>query len=53
MAGVFRAQGEYEKALEYYGKAQAIRERVFGTEHPDTARTYNNMAGVFYARGKY
>ena len=53
MAGVYKAQGEYEKALEYYGKALAIRERVLGTDHPDTAATYNNMALVFRAQGEY
>ncbi len=53
MAGVFWAQGDYEKALSYYGKALAIKERVLGTEHPSTATTYNNMAGVFWAQGDY
>ena len=46
MAGVYNNQGNYEKALEYFGKALAIRERVLGTEHPDTAVTYNNIASV-------
>ena len=53
MAGVFQAQGDYEKALEYYGKALAIRERVLGTGHPDTAVTYNNMAVVYEDQGDY
>ena len=47
------AQGDYAKALEYYGKALAIRERVLGTEHPSTATTYNNIAGVYQAQGDY
>ena len=51
MAGVYHAQGDYEKALEYYGKALAISERVLGTDHPDTATTYNNTAGVYHAQG--
>ena len=53
MAGVYEDLGEYEKAMEYYGKALAIRERVLGTEHPDTAATYNNMANVYYYQGDY
>ena len=53
MAMVYTDQGEYEKALEYYGKALSIRERVLGTEHPATATTYNNMAVVFRAQGDY
>ena len=53
MAGVYNNQGNYEKALEYFGKALAIRERVLGTEHPDTAVTYNNIASVFRTQGEY
>ena len=53
MAGVYEDQGDYEKALEYYGKALAIRERVLGTGHPDTAVTYNNMALVYSNQGDY
>ena len=53
MAGVYQAQGEYEKALEYYGKALEIVESVFGSDHPNTATTYNNMAGVYQAQGEY
>ena len=53
MAGVYYAQGDYEKVLEYLGKALAIRERVLGTGHPDTATTYNNMAVVYHAQGDY
>ena len=41
------------KALEYYGKALAIRERVLGTEHTYTAMTYNNMASVYSDQGDY
>ena len=53
MALVFREQGEYGKALEYYGKALGIRERVLGPENLSTATTYNDMAGVFYEQGEY
>lgn len=42
-------QGDYEKALDFYFKALAIREKVLGTEHPDTAISYNNI-GVAYDR---
>jgi tetratricopeptide (TPR) repeat protein len=50
---VYRAQGDYAKALEYNGKALAIRERVLGKEHPSTAKTYNNMALVYRDQGDY
>lgn len=53
LAGVYREQGEYEKALEYYGKALDIRENVLGSEHLDTASTYNNVAGVYLDQGNY
>ena len=53
MAVVYHAQGDYGKALEYYGKALAIVERVLGTGHSDTATTYNNMAVVYHAQGDY
>jgi tetratricopeptide (TPR) repeat protein len=46
-------QGDYCKALEYNQKALTIREKVQGTEHPDTATTYNNMALVYQAQGDY
>ena len=53
MAVVYKAQGDYEKALEYYDKALKVRERVLGSGHPSTATTYNNMAGVYQAQGDY
>ena len=53
IAWVYEAQGDYAKAMEYYGKALAIRERVVGAEHPDTATTYNNIGGVYCAQGEY
>ena len=43
----------YGSALEYYNKALAIREKVFGKEHPSTATTYNNMAFVYDEQGDY
>ena len=53
MARVYETQGEYEKALEYYGNALKAVESVLGSDHPDTAATYNNMAGVYQAWGEY
>ena len=34
-------------------RALAIREEVLGPEHPDTATSLNNLAGLYYAQGKY
>ena len=53
MAVVYQDQRDYEKALEYYGKALDVKERVLGSDHPSTATTYNNMAGVYKAKGDY
>ena len=53
MALVYQDQGDYEKALEYNGKALDVRERVLGSGHPDTAATYNNMAVVYQEQGDY
>ena len=30
-----------------------ISESKLGKDHPDTATTYNNIAGVYYAKGDY
>jgi tetratricopeptide (TPR) repeat protein len=46
-------QGDYVKALEWYYKALAIREKVLGAEHPSTATTYNNIAVVYFDEGKF
>ena len=53
IAGVYQAQGDYTKALEYYKKALEIREKVLGPEHPDTATVYNNIALVYGGQGDY
>ena len=43
----------YREALIYAEKANEIYERVYGTEHPETATTYNNIAGVYQNQGDY
>ncbi len=45
--------GEYEKALEYYFKALAIREKTLGKEHPSTATSYHNIGALYYTKGDY
>jgi tetratricopeptide (TPR) repeat protein len=39
--------------MEYHLKALAIRERVLGTEHPDTATSYNNIGVTYKSMGDY
>ena len=50
---VYKAQGDYPKALEYYGKALSIIERVLGKDHPSTAIDYNNIGSVYDDQGDY
>jgi hypothetical protein len=36
-----------------FRRALAIREKVLGPDHPDTAQSINNLALVLYAKGDY
>jgi tetratricopeptide (TPR) repeat protein len=53
VGSIYDSKGDYEKALEYYNRALAIREKVFGTEHPDVATSYNNIGNIYYSQGDY
>lgn len=44
---------KYKKAEGLYRKMLHISERVLGEEHPDTATSYSNLAGVYGYQGKY
>lgn len=50
---VFSYFAEYDTAMGYYQKALKIRERILGTEHIDTAMSYNNVGTVYDAKGEY
>ncbi|HEY0604685.1 MAG TPA: FxSxx-COOH system tetratricopeptide repeat protein [Herpetosiphonaceae bacterium] len=45
--------GVYDEAQGYLEHAVAIRQRVLGGDHPDTARSLSNLANVFYGHGQY
>ena|GEM_PF-1325552 len=49
----FYHNGKYKEAFECYQKALTIQEEVLGPEHPDTAKTYNDIAGVYFNRGEF
>ena len=53
LASAYYAQGDYAKALEWFEKALAIREKVLGKESPSNATTYNNIALVCDKQGDY
>ena len=50
---VYTKHGRYDKALRYYKRALAGKEKCLGVDHPDTLATVNDMALVFQAQGQY
>ena len=52
-AGQYRhyALAAYAEARPLYERALAIREKVLGAEHPDTATSLNNLAALLQAQG--
>ncbi|KPQ32078.1 MAG: TPR repeat [Phormidesmis priestleyi Ana] len=53
-AGFFLAsQGRYEEAEPLYVKALEIRKAELGERHPDTARSLDNLAGLYRSHGRY
>jgi len=53
IAEVYRAQGAYEKALQYYEEALDIRREKLGDRHPSVATTLNNIGWVHRNREDY
>ena len=53
IGNVYNSQGQYERALEYYQKSLEIRIRVFGSDHPDVAVSYENLAAVYQTQGNH
>jgi tetratricopeptide (TPR) repeat protein len=47
------AQGKYAAAQPLHEKALEIRRGLLGNDHPDTALSYNNLAGNLDRQGKY
>ncbi|HEY6252399.1 MAG TPA: tetratricopeptide repeat protein [Candidatus Angelobacter sp.] len=46
-------RARYTEAESLYRRALAIREKVLGPEHPDTALSLNNLATLYDDQGKY
>ena len=53
MANVYQDLGQYNAAKEYHEKALIIWKKIFGEEHADVARNYNNLANVYQDLGQY
>ncbi len=45
--------GRYAEAIVLAEKAIALREKALGPEHPDTAKSLNNLAELYYWMGAY
>ncbi|HEX6292081.1 MAG TPA: tetratricopeptide repeat protein [Herpetosiphonaceae bacterium] len=45
--------GAYGEAQGCLDQARAIRQRVLGPDHPDTAGTLNSLGNVFWVQGQY
>ncbi len=45
--------GEYQEAEPLYLKALKTSEKILGEKHPDTATSYNNLAGLYLSMGQY
>ena len=49
----YEGQGSYEKALPWRKRClSVVRDRV-GQEHPDVARSLDNLASVYFQQGRY
>ena len=53
LGDVYWRRGWYGKAMEWYGRALAGREKALGVDHPDTLTTVHNMASVYKSQGQY
>jgi tetratricopeptide (TPR) repeat protein len=53
LANALYAQGRYGEAETMYRETLAVRQRVLGSEHPETLQTANDLAIALYAQGKY
>jgi len=46
-------QGKYAEAIPLAQESQRIAEAAFGSEHPNTAKSVNNLAELYYYQGRY
>jgi CHAT domain-containing protein len=46
-------QGKYNEAIPLAEQALAIRKQQLGDNHPDTATSLNNLAGLYESQGRY
>jgi len=49
----FYTLAQYDKAIEYYERALKTNLKIFGEEHPEVARNWNNLGLAWNAKGEY
>jgi len=52
-ADIYCEQSAYDRALEWFQRALEIKEKILGSEHPDTAISYNNIGRAYSKHGAY
>ena len=50
---LYNEQGKYAEAEPLYRRSLAIREKSLGPDHPDFARSLNNLAELYLNQGRY
>ena len=48
-----REYAKYDRALELESQLMHLREKLYGVDHPDIAKSYNNIGNVCYCKGDY
>jgi len=51
--GLYHSMGRYSEAEPLYRRSLAIREQQLGADHPYTASSLNNLAGLYYSMGQF
>lgn len=49
----YRGQGDYSRALAWYTECLSQCEQRLGPDHPETATSLNNLAGIYERQGAY
>jgi hypothetical protein len=50
---VYGHEGKYPQAVQADNRALAIQEKALGPQHPDVAKTLNNLGIMYWHEGKY
>jgi eukaryotic-like serine/threonine-protein kinase len=52
IGNTYRGIGEYQPAIDFLIRSEALRRQQLGPEHPDTLTSMNNLALAYYDAGK-